>query len=50
MGAKFGPNYVFGPRHPTLPERDMGFRRTKSVVYLFGWSFLLVLKDTMEHI
>ena len=24
---------------PTLPASDMRFRRTESVVYLFGWSF-----------
>jgi hypothetical protein len=33
----------FWPRQPTLPARDIGFRSTESVVYLFGWSFLPVL-------
>ena len=28
---------VWGRANPTLPVRDIGFQRTKSVVYLFGW-------------
>ena len=43
MGAKFWSTYVFGPRQPTLPECDIGFRRTDAVVYIFGWSFLSAL-------
>jgi hypothetical protein len=41
MVTKFWPD-VFWPRQPPLPERDIGFQRTESDVYLFGWSFLPV--------